>query len=74
MTSTSSTGCDSLDYDIRILGPEDYDVIIGIWKRAGLPFRSRGRDSREEMTKQMSLDPEMFLGCYVGGELAGVVV
>jgi GNAT superfamily N-acetyltransferase len=74
MTSTSSTGCDSLDYDIRILGPEDYDVIIGIWKRAGLPFRPRGRDSREEMTRQIDLDPEMFLGCFIEGKLAGVVI
>ena len=73
-TSSFSTGADRLDYDIRVLGPDDYDDIISVWERAGLPFRPKGRDSREEITEQMNLDPEMFIGCFVDVELVGLVI
>ena len=63
-----------MDHDIRVIGPDRYDDIIRIWELAGLPHRPRGRDSRGEMTAQMGLDPEMFLGCFVEGELAGVII
>jgi GNAT superfamily N-acetyltransferase len=57
-----------------VLRVEHYDSIISVWERAGLPFKPRGRDSLETMKAQMALDPEMFLGCFIGGELVGVVV
>ncbi len=70
--NTFWTGSDIIEY--RTLGPEDYDDIISVWKKAGLPHKPRGRDSREEISQQMELDPDMFLGCFVGGELAGLVI
>ena len=60
--------------EYRTLGPEDHDDIISVWKRAGLPIKPRGRDSKEEMAHQMALDPEMFLGCYVDGRLTGMIM
>lgn len=53
---------------------QEYEKIIDVWQRAGLSFRPSGRDGREEIGKQMAMDPEMFLGCFVGNELAGVVI
>ncbi len=66
------TGSEIIEY--RTLGPKDYDDIISVWKRGGLPYKPRGRDRREEISQQMELDPDMFLGCFVGGELAGLVI
>ena len=61
-------------FKIRTLSIQEYEKIIGVWKRADLSFRPSGRDSRENIVKQMALDQEMFLGCFVGNELAGVVI
>jgi ribosomal protein S18 acetylase RimI-like enzyme len=60
--------------ELRTLRPEDYDVIVSVWDRAGLPYRPRGRDSRAEIARQMALDPEMWLGCFEEGALAGVII
>ena len=67
-----STGSEILD--LRTLSPGVYDAIIKVWDRAGLPFKPLGRDSRAEVERQMALDPDMWLGCFVGGELVGVVI
>jgi len=63
-----------MNHDIRVIGPDHYEGMIRVWELAGLPFRPRGRDSRVEIEAQMDLDPEMFLGCFIGGELAGVII
>ena len=60
--------------DVRVLCPRDYDAIINVWKGAGLPCRPKGRDSREEMVRQMAIDRDMFLGCFVDRELVGVII
>ena len=56
------------------LGPEDYDAIIDVWNRAGLPFRPIGRDSPEEIKRQIKLDPEMFLGAFVNSQMIGMIM
>ena len=70
--SSSWTGCDVLE--MRTLSPTDYDAIIETWERAGLSFRPLGRDSRSEIERQMAVDPEMWLGCFLDGKLIGVIV
>lgn len=60
--------------ELRTLSPADYDAIVGVWDRAGLPYRPKGRDSRADIERQMAIDPEMWLGCFVDGKLAGVVL
>ncbi|MCK5309993.1 MAG: GNAT family N-acetyltransferase [Thermoplasmata archaeon] len=60
--------------EYRTLGPEDYDVIIDVWNRAGLPFRPIGRDSPEEIKRQIKLDPEMFLGAFVKSQMIGMIM
>jgi len=70
--SSYLTGSDILD--LRTLSPADYEAIIEVWDRAGLPFKPLGRDSREDIERQMALDPEMWLGCFVDGKLVGAVI
>jgi ribosomal protein S18 acetylase RimI-like enzyme len=76
MTTTNSywTGRDILVFDIRSLSSQDYDDIINVWELAGLPYKKKGRDSKKEIERQLSCDSIIFRGCYVKGQLGGVVI
>ena len=60
--------------EYRTLDPEDYDAIIDIWNRAGLPFKPIGRDSPEEIKQQIKLDPDMFLGAFEDDQMIGMIM
>ncbi|MFP3985149.1 MAG: GNAT family N-acetyltransferase [Candidatus Bathyarchaeia archaeon] len=60
--------------EIRTLTIEDYDAIIELWKRAGLPFKPKGRDSKEMMEKQIETFPEFFVGAFCKSKLVGIVI
>ena len=59
---------------IRKLTISDYDEMIKLWKRSSLPFKPKGRDSRQEITHQMNGNPELFLGAFEGRALVGTVI
>jgi ribosomal protein S18 acetylase RimI-like enzyme len=60
--------------EIRRLTIEDYDSMINVWELAGLPYKPKGRDSRENTAKQLKLYPEFYLGAFHGNKLIGVVI
>ncbi len=60
--------------EIRPLKIEDYEIILRLWDKAGLPYKPRGRDSYEEMKRQMENDPDLFLGVEEDGKLIGVII
>ncbi|MEM3577718.1 MAG: GNAT family N-acetyltransferase [Candidatus Bathyarchaeia archaeon] len=60
--------------DIRRLTIRDYEEIIKLWSKAKLPYKPRGRDSKEAIAAQMKANPEFFLGAYEGDNLVGVVI
>ncbi len=60
--------------EIRALEFEDYDSIINVWKESGLPFKPYGRDSRENIRRQMSDNHVLFLGAFEKETLIGVVI
>ncbi|MFQ6067986.1 MAG: GNAT family N-acetyltransferase [Candidatus Bathyarchaeia archaeon] len=60
--------------EIRNLTIEDYEAIVELWKRAGLPFKPKGRDSKQMMKKQMRAFPEFFIGAFHEEKLVGVVI
>jgi ribosomal protein S18 acetylase RimI-like enzyme len=60
--------------EIRTLSIEDYDLIIKLWERAGLPFKPKGRDSKQAMEKQMASSPDLFIGAFYQGKLVGIVI
>ncbi len=60
--------------EIRALSIEDYDSMMKLWKRAGLQFRPRGRDSREMIKQQMRGSPDLFIGAFHQGKLVGIVI
>jgi ribosomal protein S18 acetylase RimI-like enzyme len=59
---------------IRALAIDDYDQMIQLWRRAGLPFRCCGRDSRRSIETQMQANPSFFLGAFEGSHLIGTVI
>lgn len=53
---------------------DDYEDMLKLWERAGLPYRPKGRDSKTMTVKQMKEFPEFFLGAFHDERLVGVVV
>ena len=60
--------------EIKILTSSDYDDIIKVWAISGLPYKPKGRDSYELLTKEM-MNPECaFFGLYDDNNMIGVVI
>jgi N-acetylglutamate synthase len=60
--------------EIRRLTIADYKEITSLWSRANLPFKPRGRDSRQAIAIQISANPDFFLGAFEGRHLVGTAV
>ncbi len=60
--------------EIRKLTIKDYDAMVKLWERAGLPYKPKGRDSEEMMEKQMREFSDFFLGAFDKERLMGVVI
>jgi len=59
---------------IRRLAINDYEEIVTLWIKAKLPFKPKGRDSREAIETQMKANPEFFLGAFEDNRLIGTVI
>lgn len=60
--------------DIRRLSIGDYEKMTNLWARAGLPFKPKGRDSKEAISAQIDADPDFFIGAFEGGTLMGTML
>jgi len=60
--------------DIRKLTIKDYKEMTKLWSRARLPFKPKGRDSRESIAAEMDANPEFFLGAFEDNRLVGTVI
>ena len=63
-----------MDFKIRKLTIDDYDMIVKIWEDSGLESRPRGRDSRKAIKTQIMANPEYFIGAFVNNQLVGTVI
>ena len=52
----------------------DVDKLYGLWDRAGLSYRPRGRDERSRLQKVIDQGLETFLGIYENNRLIGVIL
>jgi ribosomal protein S18 acetylase RimI-like enzyme len=59
---------------IRELRPEDYDALVALWEAAGLPYKPKGRDSREAITHQLKLPTAIYLVAELDGTMVGSVL
>ena len=62
------------DWTIRKLQPSDYDALIGLWKRAGLPYKPHGRDTQAAFEYQLSRPMTIYLGAFENDDLIGAVL
>jgi ribosomal protein S18 acetylase RimI-like enzyme len=53
---------------------DDYDEMVKLWLLACLPFKPKGRDSRDSVAVQMGVEPDFFVGAFDDGRLVGVAV
>jgi ribosomal protein S18 acetylase RimI-like enzyme len=60
--------------EIRKLTINNYEEIIKLWSKARLPYRSKGRDSKEAIAAEMEANPEFFLGAFWDNRLVGMVI
>jgi len=60
--------------EIQKLTINDYEEIVKLWSRAGLPFKPKGRDSKEAIAEQMEANPQFFLGAFEDNLLVGTVI
>lgn len=59
---------------LRRLTIDDYDAVIALWQRSGLPsIRPEGRDSRSELAQQLDRG-QIVIGLEKDGKLIGIVV
>ena len=56
------------------MGIKDYAQLVELWRRAGLPFRHAGRDSREAIEAQMKANPDFFLGTFEDSSLVATII
>lgn len=52
----------------------DYDLLTSIWEKAGLPYKGKGRDSRENIEKEVKLDCNQFLFALQDDEAIGSIL
>ena len=60
--------------EIRRLSINDYEEIVRLWTKASLPFKPKGRDSREAVAAEIASNPDFFFGAFENNRLIGVVV
>ncbi len=52
----------------------DYDRLIDIWERSGLPFKPKGRDSRSSIEAEFEKDCNQFLFAEYEGKYVGALL
>ena len=60
--------------EIRKLTISDYEEITKLWSRAKLPYKPKGRDSKEAIAAEMKANPEFFIGAFENNRLIGTAM
>jgi len=59
---------------IRDFEIDEYDILIELWKKAELPFRPLGRDSKENISKQIEQPNISFLFVGIEDKIIGSII
>jgi len=66
--------CENMDYLIRSLKISDYDSLISLWQKSGLPYRPKGRDSRKSIARELKRYETCILGMFDEDKLIGSII
>lgn len=61
-------------YSIRRMSMADYDAVAEVWNDSGLPVKPRGRDSEENVRRQMEGEGTIYLVAESEGTIVGVLL
>lgn len=59
---------------IRRLCIDDYPQIIKLWQQAKLPYKPKGRDSRENIAKQIKQPNTLYLVAVLNNKIVGSIL
>ena len=62
------------DVIVRKFREEDYDAVISLWHLGEIPYKPRGRDTRDKILVEITKDTAIFLVAEVNGETVGTVL
>ncbi|HUU45775.1 MAG TPA: GNAT family N-acetyltransferase [Acidobacteriota bacterium] len=62
------------DLNIRPLDATSVEDLLFLWRAAELDHRPRGRDSADELRREMDDDPGLFIGAFAGQRLVGSIL
>lgn len=60
--------------EVRKLTIEDYDNIINVWLDSGLPFKPKGRDSKEMISKEMTFEGVCYFGMFENDQMIAACI
>lgn len=52
----------------------DYNKLIDLWEKAGLPYKPKGRDSEESIEKEVLLESNLYLFALLGEKTVGSIL
>ncbi len=58
---------------IRPMKLEDYDAVLALWERAGLPYEPHGRDSFSAISRQLHAVGHLMFVAEADGQIIGTV-
>lgn len=62
-------------FSLHEIGSDDYEEVVQLWHRAGLPVRREGRDAPAAFARQMAAGAQRVIGMRApDGTLAAVIV
>ncbi len=65
---------ENIEFTIRILKPSEYNSLIHIWEKSSLPYKPEGRDSKDNIKKQLQMNNNRFFVAEIEEELVGVII
>lgn len=62
-----------MSVQIRPMKIEDYESVIALWQRAGLPFEAQGRDSFQAISRQLRTSGHLMFVAEADRQIIGTV-
>jgi len=62
------------DVVIRKFQIEDYEAVISLWKIGEIPYKPRGRDTRDKILEEITKETAIFLVAEIDGQVVGSVL